>query len=135
MTPTTQPSKAEMKNGSSLTSAGRFTEATIYCVAPPPNRSPARPDNVKVVASWQSGLETLSGLRQWKLRLRLASPDVRLARPKLGRLLPLESVRGLEKSRIDSRKLTKLSHDKRLGEINCFIFTPSRRVAGKQVFA
>jgi hypothetical protein len=29
-----------MKHGSLLTSAGRFNEATIYCVAPPPNRSP-----------------------------------------------------------------------------------------------
>jgi len=49
----------------------RFTETTIYCVAPPPNRSPAPPDNVKLVASWQTGLETPSALRQWKLRLQL----------------------------------------------------------------
>jgi len=63
--------KAEMKDGSLLTSAGRFTETTIYCVAPPPNRSPAPPDNVKLVASWPTGLETPSALRQRKLRLQL----------------------------------------------------------------
>jgi hypothetical protein len=78
-----------MKDGL-LKSAGRFTEATIYCVAPPPNRSPARPDNVKVAASWQSGLETPSAVRQWKLRLHLVSPDAPLAHPKLEGLLPLE---------------------------------------------
>ena len=45
-----------------------FAEAIIYCVAPPPNRSLAPPDNVKLVASWQGGLQTPSGLRQSKLR-------------------------------------------------------------------
>jgi hypothetical protein len=74
-----------MKDGL-LKSAGRFTEATIYCVAPPP----ARPDNVKVAARWQSGLETPSAVRQWKLRLHLVSPDAPLAHPKLEGLLPLE---------------------------------------------
>src|ERR1700746_130423 len=78
-----------MKDGL-LKSAGRFTEATIYCVAPPPNRTPACPDNVKVAASWQTGLETPSGLRQAKLRLQLVSPDAPLACPKVGGLLPLE---------------------------------------------
>jgi len=49
-----------MKDGSLLTSASRFNEATIYCVAPPPNWPPAPPYIVKLVASWQSGLETPS---------------------------------------------------------------------------
>ena len=69
-----------MKDGSLLTSAGRFPETTIYCVAPPPNRSPAPPDNVKLVASWQTGLETPSALRQWKLRLQLVPSVMGAAR-------------------------------------------------------
>jgi hypothetical protein len=72
-----------MKDGSLLTSA-RFNEATIYCVAPPPNWSPAPPDNVKLVASWQTGLQTPSGLRQWKLRLQLV-PSVMAPRARLNR--------------------------------------------------
>ena len=47
-------------------------------------REPASPDNVKLVASWQTGLETPSALRQWKLRLQRV-PSVmgaaRLAQP------------------------------------------------------
>ena len=58
----------------------RFTETTIYCVAPPPDRSPAPPDNVTLVASWQTGLETPSALRQWKLRLRLVPSVMGAAR-------------------------------------------------------
>ena len=58
----------------------RFAETTIYCVAPPPNRSPAPPDKVKLVASWQTGLETPSGLRQWKLRLQLVPSVMGAAR-------------------------------------------------------
>jgi hypothetical protein len=73
-----------MKDGFLLTSAGRFTEATIYCVAPPPNQSPAPPDNVKLFASWHSGLETPSALRQWKLRLQLV-PSVMGAAARLNR--------------------------------------------------
>jgi hypothetical protein len=50
------------------------TEANVYCTAPVPSWSTAPPlDKVQLVATWQSGLETLSGLRQRKLRLRLAS--------------------------------------------------------------
>jgi len=47
-------------------------------------REPAPPDNVKLVASWQRGVETLSGLRQWKLRLQFipsAMGAARSARP------------------------------------------------------
>ncbi len=58
----------------------RFTETTIYCVALPPNRSPSPPDNVKLVASWQTGLETPSALRQWKLRLQLVPSVMGAAR-------------------------------------------------------
>jgi len=43
-------------------------------------REPAPPDNVKLVASWQTGLETPSGLRQWKLRLQLAPSVMGAAR-------------------------------------------------------
>jgi hypothetical protein len=38
-------------------------------------RAPARLNNARLFASWQSGPETLSGFSQWKLRLELtASP-------------------------------------------------------------
>jgi hypothetical protein len=43
-------------------------------------REPAPPDNVKLVASWQSGLETPSALRQWKLRLQLVPSVMGAAR-------------------------------------------------------
>ena len=46
-------------------------EAIVYHPAPLPNRSRARPDTTNIFARWQSGLETSSGCRQWKLRLRL----------------------------------------------------------------
>jgi hypothetical protein len=36
-------------------------------------RTPARPNNTRLFASWQSGPETLSGLSQSKLRLELAA--------------------------------------------------------------
>ena len=45
-----------------------------------PNRSSAPPDNVKLVASWQTGLETPSALRQWKLRLQLVPSVMGAAR-------------------------------------------------------
>jgi len=99
-----------MKDGSLLTSAGRFTEATIYCVAPPPNQSPAPPDNVKLLASWQSGLETPSGLRQWKLRLQLMSPEMPLTVRSYTPAIPYAVWKN---QGTDSRKLTKLTHDKR----------------------
>jgi hypothetical protein len=121
-----------MKDGL-LKSAGRFTEATIYCVAPPPNRSPARPDNVKVAASWQSGLETPSGLRQAKLRLQLVSPDAPLARPKRGGLLPLEFLTWRRKIKDRLRKLTELSHDK-WHEMRSAIFQAVCMVANRGVF-
>jgi hypothetical protein len=79
-----------MKDAFSLIPAGRLPEGAIYCVAPPLNRSVASPDNLKVIASWQSALEAPSGLRQWKLRLQLACPDVPSACPKVGGLLSLE---------------------------------------------
>jgi hypothetical protein len=49
----------------------RPIEAIIYHPAPPPNRARARPDATKIFGGWQSGLETPSGSKQWKLRLRL----------------------------------------------------------------
>jgi len=69
-----------MKDGSLLTSASRFNEATIYCVASPPNWSPAPPYIVKLLASWQSGLETPFAFRQWKLRLQLVPSVMGAAR-------------------------------------------------------
>jgi hypothetical protein len=44
-------------------------EAIIF--HPAPNRSGDRPDATKIFGGWQSGLETPSGCKQWKLRLRL----------------------------------------------------------------
>jgi hypothetical protein len=35
----------------------RSTNATIYCVAPPPKRSSARPSDVTLIAGWQGGLK------------------------------------------------------------------------------
>ena len=49
----------------------RPIEAITYHLTPPPNRSRARPDSRKIFARWQSGLETPSGCKQWKLSLRL----------------------------------------------------------------
>jgi hypothetical protein len=43
-------------------------------------REPAPPDNVKLVASWQTGLETPSALRQWKLLLQLVPSVMGAAR-------------------------------------------------------
>ena len=48
-------------------------ETVIYQLAPPPNQSRARPDSTKIFGGWQSGLETLSGCKQLKLRLRLVA--------------------------------------------------------------
>jgi hypothetical protein len=48
-------------------------EAIIYDLAPPLKLSRTRPDATKIFARWQSGLETLSGHCQWKVRLELAS--------------------------------------------------------------
>jgi len=62
------------------TNMSEFAEAILYCLAPPPNRSPAPLDNVKLIASWQSGLETPSALRQWKLRLQLVPSVMGAAR-------------------------------------------------------
>ena len=86
-----------------------FAEAIIYCLAPPPNWSFARPDNVKLVASWQSGLQTPSGCRQSKLRLQLMSPAMPLTRPKLGGLLHCwNCVRGVEESRNRFTKINEI---------------------------
>jgi hypothetical protein len=99
----------EKSDSESKLTMSEFAEAIIYCLAPPPNRSLARPDNVKLVASWQSGLQTPSGLRQWKLRLQLMSPDMPLTRPKLGGLLHCwNSVRGVEKSRNRFTKINEI---------------------------
>ena len=112
-----------MKDGL-LKSAGRFTEATIYCVAPPPTGRPLIP--------------TMSRL----LRVGRADSKHHLAfdRRSCGRTSYLQtrlwhvqslegcclwnSVRGVEKSRTDSRKLTELSHDEdnRKVSINCYAF-------------
>ena len=51
----------------------RPVEAIMYDPAPLPTRSYACPDTTKTFARWQSGLETPSGCKQWKLRLRLVS--------------------------------------------------------------
>ena len=38
-------------------------------MVPPSSPGRAHPGNVKLIASWQSALQTPSGPRQWKLRL------------------------------------------------------------------
>jgi hypothetical protein len=51
---------------------GGTVEAIIHHLAPAPKRSLARFNTVKIFASWQSGLETLSGYGQLTLHLQLA---------------------------------------------------------------
>jgi hypothetical protein len=47
-------------------------EAIVPELASQSNRPPARLNNAKLFATWQSGPETLTGVAQWKLRLQLA---------------------------------------------------------------
>jgi len=51
---------------------GGTVEAIMHHLAPAPKRSLARFNGVKIFASWQSGLETLSDHGQSKLHLQLA---------------------------------------------------------------
>lgn len=52
----------------------------------------------KVFAGWQSGLETVSGCRQWKLRLELPlSPSRALPRRKLSEQVCKQSDRSHQK--------------------------------------
>jgi hypothetical protein len=46
-------------------------EAIVPELASQSNRPPARLNDAKLFASWQSGPETLTGFAQWKLRLEL----------------------------------------------------------------
>jgi len=49
----------------------------------PPKREPVDSAMTGTRAQWESGLETLSGIRQWKLRLQLAGRTAPLAEPTL----------------------------------------------------
>jgi hypothetical protein len=51
----------------------RAFEVVVPEVLSKSNRTPVRPNNARLFASWQSGPETLSGLSQRKLRLELAA--------------------------------------------------------------
>jgi len=47
-------------------------EAIVPELASQSNRPPARLNNAKLFATWQSGPEMLTGVAQWKLPLQLA---------------------------------------------------------------
>jgi hypothetical protein len=49
----------------------RPIEVIVYHPMPLSDLSCARPESKKIFAQWQSGLETPSGCKQWKLCLRL----------------------------------------------------------------
>ena len=51
----------------------RPIEAIVYNSELSPDRLRGHFDTTKIFGGWQSGLETLSGCKQWKLRLRLVA--------------------------------------------------------------
>jgi hypothetical protein len=50
----------------------RAVEIVVSELLSQSKRTPARLNNAKLFASWQSGPETLTGVAQWKLRLQCA---------------------------------------------------------------
>jgi hypothetical protein len=55
-----------------LVAGGFVCMKTRRQLTAPPNREPVDSAMTGMRAQWESGLETLSGIRQWKLRLQLA---------------------------------------------------------------